>query len=806
MGDKYGRAWNTLGQVHLGALAQEPFVKQKKLDEMNPDKGGNHGLGVARVVGIDYEEHYVTLRTVIGTEQEFEKVPVPLTYPGAGCRHFLGAMPEIGDYAVIGWLPQESSEKFGGSMTPVILTWIVPGVWPGRDWVTMSNFSEEEHDAGTARNKEELHGIFDQIRHKLRHIQPGNIVASSSQGSDLVLDEDVHLSNRRGNEFILRDADQAAVLRALQQFTALAGVRTYEGMVQRDARNLPTTMISDGFVWDGPAQAVQGEVLHEGDLPESGTYPEGYLTPDGVFARNITSDDDLSGTVLDYPAHLDPYVFLRSGGYIDEDGIAVDPRDNDAVYGGKSIYRVGMLPAENTVLLPSVPTLTENRIEVAHTSDGRLPVTEQTDGFDAERLPPSDPDSPGVSTNRPYIERVYGSVVGNDPFSTQGRKEYGLPLVASVFDSLGGVSPRIEAAQIASKGRGGGVPLAEHAATLFKLTPISGRLAPTWWSINKQGQARINISGPPNGYGVDAAVAGGMRLAVGGGLELLLKGGIHLGTLSKNSLRLRSEQGPVVIYGGGSDRGEESTMERIAGTNNAGESGVPSVDIHARTNARLRAEKKLLLKAQEIEANAKSINVIGHDQIELLTSKQLTVSAEDMKFAVSGKRTDNFTGPKMLLPTNGALHERNYTPNFPGVVAEEVTYNMGDREEEFTLGSHSTHIVVGDMSYETELGTWKARALANSIEVSSTGISADATLGNVKLNAAAGSAIMKALLFAQMKAEGPVSVRSGVEVTLSAPPSGTDIGPVICAGSREPFTNLPFSTWGLGAKTVRVTP
>ena len=801
MPDELGRAWNDLGRVHRGDLVNQPFAKKKKLDEMNPDKGGNLGLGVARVTGVDYEEHYVSLRTVIGTEDDFERVPVPLTYPGAGCRHFLGAMPEIGDYCVVGWLPQESSEKFGGSATPVILTWIVPGVWPGRDWLTLSTFPEDEHDAGTSRNKEELHGIFDQIRHKLRHIQPGNIVASSSQGADMVLDEDVSFSNRRGNEFILRDADQAVVTRALQQFTALAGTRVYAGMVQRDALQLPTTMFSDGKRWDGPVQSLGGIPLHEEQLADNASVLDGILSPEPTLARSFNKNGTLTGTMFKIPSFLDPYVFLHSGGYIDEEGVAVDGKYlADAVYGGKTIYRIGTGQG-NTVLTPGAPTLVEHRIEVTHTSDGLLPVTEQTDGFDAERLPSSDPDTPGTSPNRPFIEHVYGSVIGNDPFTAKGREQYGMPLVASVFDDAGGLSPRIEAARIAAPGQAGGTPIEEHAATLFRMTPVSGRLPPTWWSVNKNGQVRTSISGPPTGYGLDAAIAGGMRLAVGGGLELLLKGGIHFGTLSKNSLRLRSEQGPVIIYGGGSERGSESTLERLQGTN-GGEGRVPSVDIHARTNGRFRAEKALILKGQSVEANGKSTKIVGHDQVEITTAKQLTVSAEDMKFAVSGKRSDNFTGPKGLLPTNGALHERNYAPNFPGVVAEEVTYQMGDREETFKLGNHSTHVLIGNMSYETDVGTWKARALQNTLEIGAAGIAGDATTGNVKLNAVAGAAIMKGTVSALVESTGPTTVKSGALITLQSPGNAPDLGPVMAAGSREPFTNLPFGTWGIGAKTV----
>jgi hypothetical protein len=810
MADELGRAWNSLGRVHRGDLLQQPFAKKKKLDNMNPDKGGNQGLGVARVVAVDYEEHYVTLRTVIGTEQEFERVPVPLTYPGAGTRHFLGAMCEVGDYAVVGWLPQESSEKDGGSMTPVILTWVLPGVWPGRDWLALSNFTEDEHDGGSSRSKEELRGIFDRIRHKLRHIQPGNIVASSSQGSDLVLDEDVLLANRRGNEFMLRDADQAVVTRALQQFTALAGSRTYAGMVQRDALRLPTTMFSDGLVWDGPVQAYAGQPLHEVELPSSDSHPEGHLTPEPMLARSLLWVDqekypNLTKAFYEYPKHLDPYVFLRNGGYINEEGVAVDLQTNDAVYGGKNIYRVAAGTRENAALDTGIPILTEHRIEVAHTSDGRLPVTEQTDGFDAERLPGSDPSAPGGTGKKSYIEWVLGSVVGNEPFTARGRKEYGLPLVARVFDETGGLSPWVGPATIAAEGQGGGTPLAEHAATLFKLTPPTGEgLAPTWWSINKQGQARINISGPATGYGLDVAIAGGMRLAVGGGLELQLKGGIHFATLSKNSLRLRSEQGPVIIYGGGADRGAESTLERMHGTQ-GGESGaVPSVDIHARTNARVRAEKKLLLKGQQIESNAKVLAMLGHEMVEISSSKQVTVSTEDMKVAVGGKRTDTFTGPKMLLPTSGALHERSYTPNYPGVVSEEVTYEMGDREETFNLGNHSTKVLIGNMSYETELGTWKARALQNTIEIGAGGITADALAGDVKLNATAGSAVMKGTVSALIEGVGPTTIKSGATITLQSPGNANDIGPVLVAGTREPFTNLPFAIWGLGAKTVVV--
>ena len=796
----------SLNSFHLGEITQEPEYIKKKLRDMHPDQGGSTGLGVARVVEVDYEEHFVTLRTLIGTEQEFERVPIPITYPGAGARHFFGAMPEVGDYCVVGWLPQDTSEA-RGTKTPVILTWIIGGVWPGRDWLTTAEYTEDEHDSGTSRNREEVRGGAERVRHKLRHIHPGNIVASSSQGADLVLDENVHLANRRGNEFTLRDADQAVIIRALQQFTALAGARLYAGMVQRDALRLPTTMFSDGKWWDSPAQAFGGVPYHEDELAAHPTAVEGTLTPAGVFHRVPVEDNVLSGALEEGADHLDPYKFLRNGGYIDEAGIAVDDNHiSDAVYAGKNIYRVMAGSDDNGVLQPAGATLTEHRIEVTHTSTGLLPVTEQTDGFDAERLPPSDPDTPGVSPNLPFIEWVLGSVVGNDPFSARGRKEYGVPLTARVFDDLGGLGPRLGPVQVGVASQGtSGTPIAEHAATLFKLTPISGGLAPTWWSVNKQGQVRASISGPTTGSGLDLAVAGGMRLALGGALELQLKGGIHFSTLSKNSLRLRSDQGPVVIYGGGGPaQGDETLMEQEYGSA-GGEDAVPAVDIRARTNARLWADRLVTIKGKKIELNADSVKVNGLDEIELAASKQITQSTEDMKVVINGKRTDTFLGPKNLLPTSGALHERSYNPMYPGLVCEEVSYLWGDREESFLLGNHLTSVLVGNMTYRTLLGTWKAQAGLNTLEVNTFGVAGRAIVGDTTLTAVAGSAQMKGVVSASVEAVGPTTVRSGTVLFLGAPITGPDFGPIVTAGSLEPFTGLPFIIWGIGAKNHLIT-
>ena len=793
-----GKMASTVGIIHRGDVATDPMTIRAHLNRSDPER--SLALSVARVTGIDYEEMLVSVRTAIGAK-DVERVPIPLTFPGAGNRHFFGAMPEVGDYCVVGWMPQESSDP-QGTKTPVILSWVVPGVWPGRDWVTTSPFEEGEFPMHSKRERDMIKGLADRIRHKLKGMNPGNIVASSSQGSDLVLSESVTLANRRGNEIILRDQDQAMVFRSLQQFHALAGARVYAGMVQRDALLLQPIMVSDGKEWDPPRLTSAGKELREDQLLAHPTMVKGVLYPATPFIRMETAAG-LGPALLKAEGRIDPYEFLKNGGFLDKHGVVVDGDrfDPDAYYGGKPLYRVSSgLDGANAALDAKAQTLTEWRIEVAHTSDGRLPVTEQTDMFDADRVAPAGLGSPAKSANGAFIEFVMGSVVGNDPWSATGRTQYGLPLVPQVFagDSP---QPRMETIRLKTS-KQKATPLALHAATLFRITPLVGG-AQTWWSVNKSGQFKAAIAGSAKDNSVEVSMKGGMKLHVGGQLKLLLDGGISFGGNTGRrgdnvGAEMVSAQGAVNIFGGASMKGGEEAGERLMGT---GKAAPPSVRVQGATGVEVRANKELALHGSSVRQVSTSAEVRCNETYKLTATKKIETSSEEVAATCSGRQTDSFTGPKGLNPTSGPLHERSYTPNFPGVTAERVTYEMGDREEEFQLGSHTTSILVGDMTYKTNVGTYKAQAITSSLEMGATGIEASASVGNVSMGASTGGVSVNGMTSVTLQAlAGPARLGSSSMLSLGAPLSGTDFGPIICAGSREPFTNLPFATWGLGAK------
>jgi hypothetical protein len=243
----------------------------------------------------------------------------------------------------------------------------------------------------------------------------------------------------------------------------------------------------------------------------------------------------------------------------------------------------------------------------------------------------------------------------------------------------------------------------------------------------------------------------------------------------------------------------EATMEALTGTGRGG-GDVPSVDIEAKTNARIKAGGLVSLLGNEVTLSAAAVHVTGNEELSLDGVKRASLSSESLQIQVNGKCQESYGGPKYLLPTNFPMHERTYAPTMPGFVCEKVLYVMGDREEEFLLGNHTTSVKVGNLTYQTLLGTWKAAAVGSSLSLGPTGIAATALVGTVSLTASAGTATMTGTAAASLIATGGVAtVRGSAGVYLGGPIFGTDMGPILCAGTREPFTGLPFGTWGLGA-------
>lgn len=753
---------------------------------MGPSTGpGAFGLSIARVVRVDQETHEVTLQVLTGENDLFQRTAVPLTQPSAGARHFMGSLPHPGDVCIVGWLT--TSNK-----TPVILGWIPPGLLAGLEWLPVQDFLPVEADL-SPKVRSQYEGIYGRRRHKMKPMRRGEVYLSSGFGSDVILDEGVTLTNRRGTELRLRDQDQAILARGQARFDILGGTRVYAGPVQRDALFLPYRTVQDGVQWDAPRQANSDTPIDSSALP---TNTPGKYVPHPVFDKtDPTSPFFTSGFEVD--ANLDPYSLLTRGLWIGPDGYLENPSQalSDVEYGGKSYARTS-LPADGqttppiNAALPNGEALTEYRIEIQHTHDGTLPVSEQTEGFDADRLPSTATQDQSTDVSRPLIEWVLGSVVGNNPFSRQEKGLYGLPLQAKVFDGPN-IDPRLESAV--------GETIGHHAATLFRITPPLQESPPAFVSFTKDGAIRAYLTGPPDESSLDLALTGGVHLQAGGPIQIqgrALKLDIKEADPASNmAFQVASTTGAVKLSAGG-----------------------PSTLSTASSKADPQPSPALLLEAPTSHAwltAGRTVRIAAGDSIQVGDAQEVSVSAKrtyrlysdkgvlqynTLDRTVQGKETTLYVGPKNSLPSNGPAREVSFggTPatGQVGGTVDEYTVQFGDRKETFKKGNHTTQILVGDLTYETGQGSWKAKAGTNTLEVSSTqGIQGDANLGPVKFTSTT-TATFQGQTAATVKSSGLTRV-SGSSVILGA--NGAT-GSIINSSDLDPLTNLPLSFFGMGSQ------
>jgi len=747
----------------------------------------SHGLGVGRVVRVDYSTHEIVLQIISGENDLYQRTATTNLYPVAGARTFMGGLPEPGDLCVVGWLA--TSNK-----TPMILGWIPIGISAGMEWLPVQDFLPTEVDMNP-KIRSQYEGIYSRRRFKMRPMKPGDLYLSSSKGADIYLDEGVSISNRRLSEIRLRDQDQALVLRSLVHFQALGGARVYAGPVQRDARLLPFRVIQDGVEWDAPIQVEGSTPLPPFAL---GSEAKGKFRPHPVFQKSDISKPFFdSGFEVD--SNVDPYALLARGLWIGPDGYMQDPSARtDVEYGGKPIYRVSQssdgTPPNGAG--PNVDTLTEYRIELMHTSDGTLPVTEQTEGFDSDRLPSTATQGQATDVPRPIVEWALGSVVGNQPFSVQEKGLYGIPLLPKIFDGPV-LDPRLES--------GLGEDIHRHAATLLRITPPlrdPGTNPSAFLCMTKQGSARVFLSGPQTEDSLEIAARGGVRMEAGGRIRLKgtsLELDFAEGDDSNRAFSVVTQTGSVRLSAGGpTTQGSASAR----GTNSkVREEQLPALTLEAPTsNVWVTAGKAVkIASGTTIQVgDAQEVSVSAKRSLRLFSDKMIQ-QCNTLDRTVQGQERTLYIGPKNFVPSNGPTREVTFggTPatGQTGGVVDRYKVQFGDREETFVAGNHTTKVVVGDLTYQTGLGKWRAEAGTNTLEVSSTGgIDGNVLVGSVKM-VAVSTISLQGLAGATMKS-GALTRVSGSTVVLGAVGK---TGAIVSGADLDPLTNLPLSFFNMGS-------
>jgi len=759
-------------------------LKPRTLKDTAADGGkDSFPLALARVQAVDYAAMTVNLLTLgPGAKKPYSNVPI--TFPHMGRRSFMGVMPETDDICVIGYSPKES----GFTRQPYIVTWLPPGgTILGYNWETAASFDSEELSF-TPALAAKTEGIVGRHRHKLRHMDPGNAVVSSGQGADLVLDESATLTNRRGNEVILRDQDQALLVRSLQQFHAGAGFRVYGGMVQRDARLLPRQLFNDGKEWASARQRDgEGNTVGESNLPNLDT-PFG-LTPDPVFQRK---EDGSSVSGVAYDASLDPFVLLNRGLFVDSDGNLYDePPVSSAVYGGKPFYRVARGSGENAAVADAADagTLTEYRIEVTHTSDGTLPVSEQTDGFDLDRLPltPGTANNPAAaSPNAPFVEFVLGTVVGNDPFGSENAL-YSKPLAAQVFNGDKTDPSLVESATLTDE------RLLSQLAALLRVRNPEDASQQSFVGVTKGGGLRLAVQD------AEVSFANGLRLDTGAApFDFSSQESVAIRSAAGRDtdnvgVEVSSAQGGVLVRAGG------------AITQATSAAAPPGLLLDSATNTSLTAKGTVTVSGNTVAVNnTNQVNVKASTGVSIEGGNSLNMSANAVVLNSMGRADFTFSGPKNSLPTNGPARNTVFvTPLLAGQTADQYKLPFGNLVEFFGTGSARRFFGPGSQTTVTASGAIQSVVgpFTSLMEVNPASGSLIAPVTQVV--ATAGSATLSGT--------AAVVVNSGTNISLTAPSvtvvagAGPIGGGVLTDGCIDGFTGAPFIAGGtIGVPQVRV--
>lgn len=258
----------------------------------------------------------------------------------------------------------------------------------------------------------------------------------------------------------------------------------------------------------------------------------------------------------------------------------------------------------------------------------------------------------------------------------------------------------------------------------------------------------------PNGYGLDFASEGGIRIKATGPIQE------------------------------GSQQGQQ-----------------PDLLLEGKDRTAVRASSAVEIEAPRVSArNANLIELQALTTVQVQAGEAVTQSSKTYSRTTTGKSTEVFGGPIDGLIINGPVREISVIANpatgFVGGTNDKYQNIYGDREETFLLGNHTTQCVVGNLTYSTAAGTVTARSLTNQTQWSPAGITSTATTGNISETAVAGAITNQSTISSLYKTTGAMTV-SGAAVLLLGGPG--KIGPIVCGSDLDPLTGLPLISLGMGS-------
>lgn len=697
----------------------------------------DYGIKVAIIQRVDEVSMKADLKVLSGAPTE--RFEVPLTQGLYGPRSFWGGVPEVGSFVLIGYRRVTSKLREVSILgcIPVALksSWRFDPVAPD---------DPSKIDEATRSTFEDLFGKT--TRFKRLYLKPGEVGGMSAAGSEFTLTSDVRTVDRAGDFFELRSSDRTRVASSIHRVENEAGIRRISGPIRRGAFFLPEDIFTEGRTLrsetSDPPYYGRDELQDAGPGDTRGQEPRFASTAGDVLdlfndETNFPSITYSNGRRVHYPPTI-------RGGNIDDADSGAD-------------------------------AFVEDRLELSHTTDLTQEVQEELDGFSMDR-------------RLPYIERVYGTLVGNTLNSTDGQRKYAQVLKPKLFDDFR--SNRLGRMTFEAVDRRPTSPDAEvntqAGAYMLRIRPPAGTRGESnafTMAVSKQGKMFLSAPGSTNeeypsgskNISAEVSLGGALKAFLGAAAPdrisayITLEGGVHLDIgrdAQGNAVTIQYHSGIKTIADGNPNEDDVASQEEIR--------GVKRSTITGRQETLIDGSRLTTASGQyKTEADRYTLNAISGVSINAGEMNQMISGKTQINYALAYQETVALGG-KILTVLAGGVTQT--------VLAGATSYTTTAGATTFTNPAGAFTITVGTGSFTTTVATGA--------------ITLSTASGAVSISAAAGAISMTAGLAINLTAATTVSITSP-QILLGGPSAVLGVArglPVMPPGapSLDYITNLPL--------------
>lgn len=722
----------------MGNMPRNPAGTVPGKDFVNT--GDASGIKVGVITRVDEINLKADVRVITGGGDRFE---IELTQGMAGPRSFWGGIPEVNSVVIIGYrrLHKQLNDA-------VILGYIPVGNRSGLRFDPFSAADPSTVSSDEAELFAETFGATQRLKRLM--LRPGDVGGMSSSGSEFVMSKDVRITNRAGDLFELRDSERTFITQTIHRVESDAGIRRVSGPIRRGGTYLPPDILgADGVTLKTPADEYYGRDELQNAGPGVGL---------GSSAKFSNAEGQLLG-IFNNTAEFPPVTY-SNGRRVHypptSPGLSIEDPDGAA------------------------DAFVEDRMELSHTSDLSQEVLEDIDGFTMDRRPP-------------YIERVIGTLVGNDLTSTMGERQYAKVLKPRLFpDFLSRALGRFTLEEVNRQPTTPDTEVVTSAgAFLFRIRPPRSVGDNSFVAaVSKQGKLFLNIPASsnedyPSGskkISAELNFEGAIKAFFGASnpdrisAHITCEGGIHLDVgrdAAGNALTMRYHSGTKTIYEGNPNADDVASSVEVRGIKQSSISGAEQKTIEG-------SKQTIVSGMYQQQADRLNLNAISGGSFNFGEFSQMVSGKTQLRYALQVLE-DIALGGKISTILAGGLTQT--------VVAGAVTFNAlaGAMSFNATAGAYSVAVGTGAISLTTGAGAVSISTGAGAVSITA-GAGAISLTAGLALNLTAGLAA--SILAPQILFGGPAAVLGVVRGLPSLPPG---------APTLDYITGLPL----LGSALVR---